>query len=65
MGTPCCIKYQRGMLKTISVPLGEFPAGYKVLLACPVGYIHSKRNALMYRTFHSVNQIDGLQNKLN
>lgn len=62
MGTALLHKIPEGMLKTISMPLGEFPAGYKVLLACPMGYIHSKRNALMYRTLHSVNLTDGLKN---
>lgn len=62
---PCCIKYQRDILKTISMPLEEFPAGHRVLLACPMGYVHSKKSALMYRTSHSVNLTDGLENKLN
>lgn len=60
MGTALLYKIPEGHM-----PLGEFPAGHKVLLACPMGYIHSKRNALMYRTSHSVNLTDGLENKRN
>lgn len=75
---PCCLKYQRGRLETIPRPLGKLPAGYKVPSACPMSYVHSEKNELMYRTSHFVNPkkinldiystwplTDGLENKLN
>ena len=35
---PCCIKYHRCRLKTMSVPLGKFPAGYRISVALSMPY---------------------------
>ena len=39
----------------MSMRLGKFLARYKMLSAYPMGNVHSKKNALMYRASHSVN----------
>lgn len=65
MGTALLHKIPEGHIKDNIYAFGRIPSWTQVFLACPVGYVHSKRNALMYRTSHSVNLTDGLENKLN
>lgn len=54
MGAALLHQIPRGRLKTMPMPLGKCPVGYKVTSACPMGYVHGKRNALMCKTSRSV-----------